>query len=122
MRGSRLRKWSGGGTFRCFPLPRPKSKPTTKRATRPNSIGRRPAMSSLPSQCRQRADEEGGARLRGPADGSRTRPSPTDSTIRMEGIMARHLKTGRTAEQTSADAKKVRDTVTGIIDEIEGGG
>ena len=36
--------------------------------------------------------------------------------------MARHLKTGRTAEQTSADAKKVRDTVTGIIDEIEAGG
>jgi sulfopropanediol 3-dehydrogenase len=33
--------------------------------------------------------------------------------------MARHLKTGRTPEQTSADAKKVRDTVTGIIDEIE---
>jgi sulfopropanediol 3-dehydrogenase len=36
--------------------------------------------------------------------------------------MARHLKTGRTAEQTSADAKKVRDTVTGIIDEIEARG
>ena len=36
--------------------------------------------------------------------------------------MARHLKTGRTAEQTSADAKKVRDTVTGIIDEVEARG
>jgi sulfopropanediol 3-dehydrogenase len=36
--------------------------------------------------------------------------------------MARHLKTGRTAEQNSADAKKVRDTVTGIIDEIEARG
>jgi sulfopropanediol 3-dehydrogenase len=36
--------------------------------------------------------------------------------------MAHHLKTGRTAEQNSADAKKVRDTVTGIIDEIEARG
>jgi len=33
--------------------------------------------------------------------------------------MARHLKTGRTPEQTTADAKKVRDTVTGIIEDIE---
>src|SRR5436305_836119 len=33
--------------------------------------------------------------------------------------MARHLKTGRTAEQASADAKKVRDIVTGIIEGIE---
>ncbi|HYL11557.1 MAG TPA: histidinol dehydrogenase [Terriglobales bacterium] len=36
--------------------------------------------------------------------------------------MARHLKTGRTAEQTTADAKKVRDTVTGIIEDIEARG
>jgi len=36
--------------------------------------------------------------------------------------MARYLKTGRTAEQTSADAKKVRDVVTGIIEEIESRG
>lgn len=36
--------------------------------------------------------------------------------------MARHLKTGRTAEQASADAKKVRDTVTGIIEDIEARG
>ena len=33
--------------------------------------------------------------------------------------MARHLKTGRTPEQTTAEAKKVRDIVTGIIEEIE---
>ena len=33
--------------------------------------------------------------------------------------MARHLKTGRTPEQTSADAKKVREIVSGIIEEIE---
>jgi sulfopropanediol 3-dehydrogenase len=33
--------------------------------------------------------------------------------------MARHLKTGRTLEQTSAEAKKVRDIVTGILEDIE---
>jgi sulfopropanediol 3-dehydrogenase len=33
--------------------------------------------------------------------------------------MARHLKTGRTADQASAEAKKVRDTVTGILEDIE---
>src|SRR6476620_7513104 len=33
--------------------------------------------------------------------------------------MARHLKTGRTPEQGSADARKVRDTVTGILETIE---
>jgi sulfopropanediol 3-dehydrogenase len=33
--------------------------------------------------------------------------------------VARHLKTGRTPEQTSADAKKVREIVSGIIEEIE---
>src|ERR1700687_922247 len=33
--------------------------------------------------------------------------------------MARHLKTGRTPEQTTAEAKKVRDIVTGIIEDIE---
>jgi len=36
--------------------------------------------------------------------------------------MPRHLKTGRSAEQTSADAKRVRDTVTGIIEDIESRG
>jgi sulfopropanediol 3-dehydrogenase len=36
--------------------------------------------------------------------------------------MVRHLKTGRTPEQTSADAKKVRDIVTGIIEDIENRG
>ena len=36
--------------------------------------------------------------------------------------MARHLKTGRTPEQTTADANKVRDTVTGIIENIESRG
>jgi len=36
--------------------------------------------------------------------------------------MARYLKSGRTAEQTSADVKKVRDIVTGIIEEIESRG
>jgi sulfopropanediol 3-dehydrogenase len=40
----------------------------------------------------------------------------------MEAIMARHLKTGRTAEQSRADARKVRDTVAGIIEDIETGG
>src|SRR5580700_460556 len=33
--------------------------------------------------------------------------------------MPRHLKTGCTPEQTSAEAKKVRDIVTGIIEDIE---
>lgn len=33
--------------------------------------------------------------------------------------MARHLKTGRTLEQSSADARKVRDVVTGILEAIE---
>ena len=36
--------------------------------------------------------------------------------------MARHLKTGRTPEQTTAEAKKVRDIVTGIIEDIESRG
>ena len=36
--------------------------------------------------------------------------------------MARHLKTGRTPDQASADAKKVRDTVTGILEDIESRG
>jgi sulfopropanediol 3-dehydrogenase len=36
--------------------------------------------------------------------------------------MARHLKTGRPPEQSSADAKKVRDIVTGILDEIRSRG
>jgi len=36
--------------------------------------------------------------------------------------MARHLKTGRTPEQTTADARKVRDIVTGIIEDIESRG
>ncbi len=36
--------------------------------------------------------------------------------------MARHLKTGRTPEQSQADAKKVREIVTGIIEDIEGRG
>lgn len=36
--------------------------------------------------------------------------------------MARHLKTGRTPEQSSDDAKKVRDTVTGILEDIEARG
>src|SRR5216117_2429853 len=33
--------------------------------------------------------------------------------------MARYLKTGRPPEQATADAKKVRDIVTGIIEDIE---
>jgi sulfopropanediol 3-dehydrogenase len=36
--------------------------------------------------------------------------------------MPRHLKTGRTPEQTTAEAKKVRDIVTGIIEDIESRG
>ena len=36
--------------------------------------------------------------------------------------MARHLKTGRTPEQTTAEAKKVRDIVTGIIEDVESRG
>ena len=36
--------------------------------------------------------------------------------------MVRHLKTGRTSEQATADAKKVRDIVTGIIEDIESRG
>jgi sulfopropanediol 3-dehydrogenase len=36
--------------------------------------------------------------------------------------MARHLKTGRTPDQKSADAKKVREIVTGIIEDIESRG
>jgi sulfopropanediol 3-dehydrogenase len=33
--------------------------------------------------------------------------------------MAQHLKTGKTLEQTKAEAKKVRDIVTGILEDIE---
>src|SRR5208337_2446313 len=33
--------------------------------------------------------------------------------------MAHHLKDGRTPEQGTADAKKVRDIVTGILEDIE---
>jgi sulfopropanediol 3-dehydrogenase len=33
--------------------------------------------------------------------------------------MAKHLKTGRMPEQSGADAKKVRDIVTGILEEIQ---
>jgi len=36
--------------------------------------------------------------------------------------MPRHLKTGRTVEQATADAKKVRDIVTGILEDIEARG
>ena len=36
--------------------------------------------------------------------------------------MAHHLKTGRTPEQTTAEAKKVRDIVTGILEDIESRG
>src|SRR5580658_326074 len=36
--------------------------------------------------------------------------------------MARHLKTGRTTEQSSAEAKKVRDIVTGILEDIQSRG
>src|SRR5207245_4794325 len=36
--------------------------------------------------------------------------------------MARFLKTGRPPEQATADAKKVRDIVTGIIEDIESRG
>jgi sulfopropanediol 3-dehydrogenase len=36
--------------------------------------------------------------------------------------MARHLKTGRNLEQNSADARKVRDVVTGILESIEARG
>ncbi|HXM59712.1 MAG TPA: histidinol dehydrogenase [Terriglobales bacterium] len=36
--------------------------------------------------------------------------------------MARHLKTGRPPEQATADAKKVRDIVTGILEDIENRG
>lgn len=36
--------------------------------------------------------------------------------------MAIHLKTGKTIEQTKTDAKKVRDIVTGIIEDIESRG
>src|SRR6266446_463285 len=36
--------------------------------------------------------------------------------------MARYLKTGRPPEQATADAKKVRDIVTGIIEDIESRG
>lgn len=36
--------------------------------------------------------------------------------------MARHLKTGRAPEQTTAEAKKVRDIVTSILEDIESRG
>src|SRR5207245_1294167 len=36
--------------------------------------------------------------------------------------MARHLKTGRTPEQTTAEAKKVRDVVTAIIEDVDSRG
>ena len=36
--------------------------------------------------------------------------------------MVHYLKTGRTQEQSSADARKVRDIVTGILENIEGRG
>ncbi len=36
--------------------------------------------------------------------------------------MARHLKAGRTPDQATADAKKVRDIVTGILEDIEARG
>lgn len=36
--------------------------------------------------------------------------------------MARHLKTGRTPEQSSADAKNVRDIVAGILEDIQSRG
>jgi sulfopropanediol 3-dehydrogenase len=36
--------------------------------------------------------------------------------------MARYLKTGRTPDQKSADAKKVREIVTGIIEDLEARG
>ena len=36
--------------------------------------------------------------------------------------MVHHLKTGRTQEQSSADARKVRDIVTGILENLEGRG
>jgi sulfopropanediol 3-dehydrogenase len=36
--------------------------------------------------------------------------------------MACHLKTGRTPEQSTAEARKVRDIVTGILEDIEGRG
>ncbi|MGA7622510.1 MAG: histidinol dehydrogenase [Candidatus Acidiferrales bacterium] len=36
--------------------------------------------------------------------------------------MARHLKTGWTAEQSRAEAKKVRDIVTGILEDIQSRG
>ena len=36
--------------------------------------------------------------------------------------MAKHLKTGRPPEQSSADAKKVREIVTGILDDIRSRG
>ena len=36
--------------------------------------------------------------------------------------MPRHLKAGRTPEQSSVDAKKVRDIVTGILEEIQSHG
>ncbi|MGA7171499.1 MAG: histidinol dehydrogenase, partial [Candidatus Sulfotelmatobacter sp.] len=36
--------------------------------------------------------------------------------------MPRHLKTGRTPEQKTAEANKVRDIVTGIIEDIESRG
>ncbi|MEI5667823.1 histidinol dehydrogenase [Bosea sp. CCNWLW174] len=36
--------------------------------------------------------------------------------------MARHLKNGRTVEQSAADARKVRDIVTGILEAVEADG
>jgi sulfopropanediol 3-dehydrogenase len=36
--------------------------------------------------------------------------------------MARHLKTGRSPEQSTADARKVRDIVTGILEDVEARG
>jgi len=36
--------------------------------------------------------------------------------------MARHLKTGRTMEQSAAEARKVRDIVTGILETVEARG
>jgi len=36
--------------------------------------------------------------------------------------MTRHLKCGRTPEQTTAEAKRIRDIVTGILEDIESRG
>src|SRR5438552_3008966 len=113
------RKWSAGGTSRFFRQHRTPSRPTTKRATRPNSIGGPPATSNSVNLSRLSGRT---GFLIAPASCRLSRGRYFSRRLCKEGTMARYLKTGRPPEQAAADAKKVRDTVTGIIEDIEARG